>query len=356
MTLLLSNADVESVLTMPDCIAALELTFRAQGSGGAVNRPRSHTYTELGPSRQYLFKSMDGAVRDLGVHALRFSSDLVHEVTDRSGRRTRSKQPAAPGDRYVGLVLLFDLETLVPLAIMPDGYLQRMRVGATSALAARHLARGDATTAGLVGAGWQAGGQLLGLHAVIGLERCLVFSPDPGRRHAFCAEYGDLGFEVLPAASVEEVVAESDVLAMATNALEPVLRGEWLRPGQHVGSVQGYELDGACFERADLIVVRSKEPSTYHYAPGRAPWEAEHEPELPASVLTKMVELAAVVGGASGRQDDGEVTLFTGSHSGASAGLGIQFAAVGQAVYASARAQGVGIELPTDWFTQQERP
>src|SRR5436190_15864902 len=102
---------------------------------------------------------MDGSIPRLGVHALRVTSDLTHERNGGLGRR-RDKIAAAPGGRYVGLVLLFDIETLVPLAIVHDGFLQRMRVGATSAVAARRLARAGARVAGVIGAGWQAGAQI----------------------------------------------------------------------------------------------------------------------------------------------------------------------------------------------------
>src|SRR5512146_2061 len=127
---------------MRDCIDALEASFGDLAAGTAVDRPRSHTYTQVGEGRHYLFKSMDGALPRLGVHALRLSSDLTHE---HGGRR--DKIAAAPGGRYVGLVMLFDQASLVPLALLHDGYLQRVRVGATSALAADRLARRDARVA-----------------------------------------------------------------------------------------------------------------------------------------------------------------------------------------------------------------
>src|SRR5690348_18057572 len=146
---------------MGDVIDALDAAFVDYAEGVAVNRPRSHTYTHRGEGRHYLFKTMDGSLPRLGVHALRLTSDLTDE---RDGKRV--KIPAAPGDRYVGLVLLFDLDQLAPVAIVQDGYLQRVRVGATSALAADRLARRDAHVVGLIGAGWQAGAQLEGLREV----------------------------------------------------------------------------------------------------------------------------------------------------------------------------------------------
>jgi ornithine cyclodeaminase/alanine dehydrogenase-like protein (mu-crystallin family) len=251
----------------------------------------------------------------------------------------------------VGFVLLFDIETLVPVALVHDGFLQRVRVGATSALAASRLARSGARTAGVIGAGWQAAAQIDGLRQVFELDSIKVFAPTRERLEAFCVDQG-----ATPARSAQEAVAGADVVAVATNAYEPVLDGDWLEPGQHVGSVQGHELDQRTLERADLVVVRSREEATFHFAPGHAPAAASERKRLDAVTPTAVVELGDVLTGAARRRSDDDITLFTGGGMGASSGLGIQFAAVAHAVYESACAAGVGRELPTEWFTQKEKP
>jgi ornithine cyclodeaminase/alanine dehydrogenase-like protein (mu-crystallin family) len=356
MTLILENEDVERVLTMRDSVAALEVAFRDYHDGLAVNRPRSHTYTDLGEGEHYLFKSMDGSLPRFRVHALRLSSDRVREIATPGGRR-REKVAAAPGGRYVGLVLLFDLENLVPLAIIQDGFLQRTRVGATSALAARYLANPGARTVGLIGSGWQAGAQLLGLNEVFPIETYRAFSTNAPRLHAFCREQSRLlGREVTPAASAREAVRGADIVALATNSQDPVIAAEWLEPGQHVGSIQGHELDWATLERADLIGVRSQEEATFHHAPGHAPVEAAERKRLPQGLATKVFELGAIVAGQAGRRSSQEITLFTGGGTGASSGLGIQFAAVAFAAYRAAREAGLGRQVPTEWFTETAKP
>jgi alanine dehydrogenase len=336
VTLLLDNGDVRSVLRMRDAIDALDAAFVDYASERAVNRPRSHTYTHRGEGRHYLFKTMDGSLPRLGIQALRLTSDLTEE---RNG--TRTKIPAAPGDRYVGLVLLFDLERLAPVAIVHDGYLQRVRVGATSALAADRLARRDAKVVGLVGAGWQAGTQLEGLREVRDVSEVRVYAPTRAKLDAFAAEHQAVAVD-----SAEEAVVGADIVVLATNSHRPVIHGGWLAPGVHVNSVQRHELDEATVTRADLVVVRSREEPTFHYASGHAP-RAARERALPGAV-----ELGDVLTGlVDGRTRDDEVTLFTGG-----GGLGIQFAAVAHAVYEAAQAAGVGRELPTEWFTQAEKP
>lgn len=356
MTLLLSEDDVAASLDPASCVAALEAAFTDYAAGTAVNRPRSHTYLRRGDRRHYLFKTMDGGVPSLGVHALRLSSDLVEQsVVD--GRRRRVKIPAAPGGRYVGLILLFDLEELAPLAIMPDGHLQRMRVGATSALAARYLARRDARDLGLIGTGWQAGAQLLALAADRPLERVRVHSSTPSHVDRFVERFSSsVEVPIEPCDSARSAIDGAAIVALATNSMTPVLSGDWLQPGQHVGSVQGHELDQRTLERADVIGVRSLEPATNHHAPDDPPAEVRDEREVPARIHQRMIELGDIVAGRGGRRSGEDITLFTGSHTGASAGLGIQFTAVAAAVYRTALDNGRGRDLPTEWFTELERP
>lgn len=356
MTLILDNADVERVLTVEACLAALELAFRDYADGRAVNRPRSHTYTALGEGHHYLFKSMDGSLPRYGVHAIRLSSDHIHELS-RDGRRRREKLPLAQGQRYVGLVMLFDIHRLEPLAIIQDGFLQRLRVGCTSALAAKYLARPEASVVGLIGSGWQAGAQLLAIRQVRPIKAYRAYSPNAERLRAFCQEFSNrLGQPVEPVRSARDAVEGADIVACATNSHDPVLDGDWLAPGQHVGSVQGHELDGRTLERAALIVVRSREPATFHYAPAQAPVEAGERKRLDERLGRKVVELSAVVTGRAGRRSPDDITLFTGGGTGASSGLGIQFAAVGYAVYEAARAAGLGRQIPTDWFLESAKP
>src|SRR5262249_24956916 len=231
-----------------------------------------------------------------GVHALRLSSDLTHEHDGR-----RDKIAAAPGGRYVGLVMLFDQEELVPLALLHDGYLQRMRVGATSALAAQHLARRETRVAAVIGAGWQAGAQVEGLRAVRELDEVRVYAPTRARLEAFCAQH-----DATPAASVDAAIKGADVVALATNSHVPVLDGDSLESGQHVGSVQVLEVDGRTLERADLIVQRSDAAPTFHFADGHRPVEAG---DVTAPDGDKTVTLSDVVAGRFGRSAPDEITL-----------------------------------------------
>ena len=142
MTLILNDDDVAHVLDMRDCVHVLEDAFRDMGHGTAVNAPRRDSFmASPHPNAYYSFKTIEGGLERLGVVAQRINSDLI-TYPDVNGVARRVKVPAAPGDRYVGLVFLYSSETLELLAIMTDGHLQRMRVAGTTGVGAKYLARG----------------------------------------------------------------------------------------------------------------------------------------------------------------------------------------------------------------------
>lgn len=359
MTLVLSESDCEAVLRMDDCLRVIEETFADFGRGDAVSRPRSHTYTYVKPGTFYNYKSMDGGVPRYGVHALRMSSEIVFEERSLGGVR-RDKVGAAQGGRFVGLVLLFDMQTTELLAILQDAVVQRMRVGATSGLAAKYGARKDARRAGLFGTGWQAGPQLEALALVRSLESVSVYSPNPAHRRAFVeAMAPKFSFPLRAVDDPRAVVEGMDIVACATNSQEAVFDGSWLVAGQHVNSLQAGELDAVTHERADRILTRAFEKSQ-HYVQKSAPQppiETVTMGRFTEELRGKLVELGAIAcGRAEGRGNDEEITLFGGSGTGPSSGLGIQFAAVGKLVYDRARELGLGHEIPSDWFCEVHHP
>ena len=112
--LLISDADIAQILTMDLCIRSLEQAYGELAAGEAVTRPRSHTRVPLKNGKYYLFKSMEGATRSTGVMALRISSDRIERVCV-SGMWRQLKLPAAPGNRFVGLEMIFGTEELRPV-------------------------------------------------------------------------------------------------------------------------------------------------------------------------------------------------------------------------------------------------
>jgi alanine dehydrogenase len=352
LTLLLTNEDVEQVLDMPSALAALEPAYRGLATGAAVLRRQSQTYLP-GPlaDSSYCLKTVEGGSSSLGVMAIRMTSDVLRGRTV-EGRFRREKIAAAPGGRFLGLVLLFSIETGELLAIMPDGIIQRLRVGASSALAAERLARPEASLVALIGAGNQAESQLRGLARVRQLSQVRVFSPSQGHAAAFAQRMAaELSLDVEPAETAEEAVRSADIVACATNSGQPVIEAGWLEPGMHVGFIREFEADDATLARPDVLAVHTKQGEIDHATPlgqerladlqrGRGfPW---HEyPELP-ELLT---------GAAPGRTDARQLTMFMNNF-----GIGIQFAALGACAWRECRSRGIGQDIPSDWFLESLQP
>lgn len=366
--LILSNEEIESFLTINACIDALESAYRSWDKGTAINRPRTDlvmpSSTESGV---YAFKSMEAGLYDPPIVAMRVNSDIIR--WNRQGNRViKTKIPSAPGDKYVGLVMLFSTTTGEPLAIFPDGVVQRMRVASSSALAARYLARNDASTLALFGSGWQAGSHLPAICAVRPIKQVNVFSPTTANREAFVKEMQEkVSAEVRAADSPEEAIAGADIIAATTNSLSRVVNPDWVKPGLHLTCVRVPELGDETIRKIDRLVIHAHQHAPKNYIAGfgeegieahdaidvigKGPDRA-HELKVEHPFWLAAPELKDLVTGkAQGRASAAESTCFLNN-----IGIGLQFAAVGAAVLQQAKAKGVGREIPTDWFLESVHP
>ena len=160
-----------------------------------------------------------------------------------------------------GLIAVFSAETgLLEALLLDNGFLTDIRTGAAGAIAADYLARRAIETVGVLGSGIQARHQVRCLREVRAFSRVIAWSPNKGRLDRYCRDMRSEDFEASAAADPETVCRAADVLVTATPSRTPLVRAEWLRPGQHVTAVGAdapgkQELDPACFERADLVVV-----------------------------------------------------------------------------------------------------
>ena len=366
--LILSNEEIESFLSIKNCIDALEKAYKSWDKGTAINRPRTDlvlpSSTEAGV---YAFKSMEAGLVDPPIVAMRINSDIIRWRQE-GGRVLKTKIPAAPGDKYVGLVMLFSTENGEPLAIFPDGVVQRMRVASSSAIAARYLAREDARTLALFGSGWQAGSHLPAMCAVRNLKTVKVYSPTKSNREAFVKEMAPkVSAEVRSVETPEEAARDADIIATTTNSLSRVVSPEWVRPGIHLTCVRVPELGDETIRKVDRLVIHSHKHAPENYVAGfgddgipahdaidiikRGPGKAtdslvEHPFWLAAPELRELV-----AGRVPGRATAEETTCFLNN-----LGIGLQFAAVGAAVYAEAKNRGAGHEIPTDWFLETVHP
>jgi alanine dehydrogenase len=357
MTLILSNDDVEKLLTMPECIAVLEEAYVELAEGRGVNRTRSDCLTPTSnPEAVYGLKSMDGVIPKLGIGAIRINSDIV-TFPKKGNNLVRQKVPAAPGGRYTGLVLLFSSENGEPLAIFPDGVMQRMRVGAANGLGIKYMARKNVSTIGILGCGWQAGAQLMAACAVRDIKSVRCFSPTRATREAFATQMSEqLGIDVKAVDQPEDALAGADIAMCSSNSLDAIFFERWIEPGMHLSSIKPPEIEVAALKRADRVAVHVHEEKPTHVTTrdlalaekanehGWGPREGIDYQKLPT-----LCDL--IVGNAPGRSNDHEVTCFINN-----IGLGYQFAAAGSVVYRNAKGSGLGHELPTDWFTETVHP
>jgi alanine dehydrogenase len=358
MTLLLNNDDVEKALTAEDSIAATEQIYRELAEGAAFNRARSQVYLPVesknNPGFQYRMKTQEGGSPGTGVWALRVTSDMAgHSFTN--GVKRRRILPVATGNRYCGLVILFDIERIEPLAIMPDGVIQKMRVAALSAVGARYLAPENPKTLALFGSGWQAGAHLDYLCSMFPFERVKVFSPNAEHRREFAAAKSKkLGRRIEAVGSAREAIEGSDFIQAATATWDPVFDGHWIERGTYVASIGGSdgsnkrrEIDDETIRRADVYIVHSKEVAQQDKSPDI--WEAAEKGIRAWDAIHEIQDL--LVGKVAGRTSADQVTLFNNN-----TGAGTQFAAVGAAVLKRAKAMGLGRELPTEWFLEDVSP
>ena len=315
--LLLTEADVRQLLTMPVAIEAVEAGLRKLALDEADNVSRARCRTD-----HVMMHVMAAAAKSVGY--------LGYKVY------TTSKQGAR---FHVGL---FDGRTGELLALVEADYLGQMRTGAASGVATRHLANPDAARVGCYGAGKQARTQIMAVCAVRPVRRVMVYSRSAENRRRFAEDMSrECGVEVVPADRPEDAARGQEIIITATAATEPVLRGEWIERGAHlnvIGSnfLSKAEIDVAAVRRATRVVVDSKE---------QAKLEAgDFVPAIDAGVLhwAEVVELGAVlVGKTPGRGSPSDVTLFK------SIGLAIEDVVTAGRVYEAAKGHRVGRTI--DW-------
>lgn len=358
MTIILNSDDVRELLTMPDCIEALETMYieHANGSGGYRRRSDIITPTPLREDGFYSLKSMDGVVPKLGVGAIRINSDIL-TFPERHGNVRRVKIPAAPNERYTAPVLLFSVETGEPLAIFPDGVLQPMRVAGTSALAAKYLAKTGANTVAIIGSGWQARAQVRAITHVLPIKNIQCYSTNKEHREKFCLEMSPVvDLEINPVTTSHAAVEGSDIVLCATSSIAKVLEPEWVEPGMHISSIRRSEIYIDVLQKCDVIVSHHEDCNpSYVFTDGvQVPGAPDDDLQNLSNLIdfSNLTNLSGLISGQSkGRTSDDQISCFLNT-----IGLGSQFAAVGSVLYRKAKEAGKGHEVPTDWFTQKEVP
>jgi ornithine cyclodeaminase/alanine dehydrogenase-like protein (mu-crystallin family) len=309
MTLYLREADVAELLTTADALAAVEESFRRLARDVVDNRPRERLRLEDG-----VFAVMACVDHELGYAGLKSYAWL-------------------PGGTPF-VVLLFSVPEARLEAVIEADKLGQLRTGAASGVAAKYLARADAGSLGVIGCGWQAASQIASIReAVPSVERVVVYCRSEERLAAFCREHG-----CEPAESHREA-ADHDIVVTVTTSKDPVLRGEWLRPGALVCAVgandpRRRELDNAVLERAAFVCCDSRDDSRQESGDLIEPVEQGILDWLEVHELQEVV-----AGEVQGRSSDDDVIVFKSN------GIAAWDLAAGARVVELARERGVGLEL-----------
>jgi ornithine cyclodeaminase/alanine dehydrogenase len=326
MTLLLSREDVRKVLTMEDTVRIVEEAFRQFALENVIMPQRT-------------------AIRIADYHGLHLGMPAyIGGDVDALGLKVVTVYPDNPSQHNLattlGTLLLNDPHTGAPLAVMDAGYLTAMRTGAVSGVATKYLAREDAKTAGVFGAGVQAQTQLWAVCTVREIESAKVYDISADASRAFADEMGGrLGIDIAPVDDPRHSVEDMDVIVVASSATEPVFDGNWLSSGQHINGVGSHspgarELDTTTIVRSK-IVPDSTDACLVEAGDLMIPID-----EGAISRDDLHADLGEIVAGLKpGRESDDEITLFK------SVGLAIQDVSTASFVYAKALELKVGGEF-----------
>jgi ornithine cyclodeaminase/alanine dehydrogenase len=327
MPLLLTRKDVENVLTMKDAIAAVEEGFRQLALGNVIMPQR--TVIRI-PDYHGLHLAMPGYVGG----AEEGGALAVKVVTVYPDNPSKYDLPTT-----LGTLVLNDPRTGALVAIMDAGFLTAMRTGAAAGVATKYLARKDARSVGIFGAGVQARTQLMAVCEVRPIERAVVYDLVPGAREAYAAEMSERLSIPVRATDDPRVCAQNDVIATASSSRTPVFEGAWLMPGTHINGIGSHspdarELDTVTIQRAKVVP---------DYAPACLAEAGDLLLPIQEGAITEdhiHADLGEVVAGLKpGRASADEITLFK------SVGLAVQDAASAARVYDLARSAGVGVEI-----------
>jgi alanine dehydrogenase len=318
MPLLLTDTDINKLMTMKECVEVIEDSFRQVADGQTWNRPRSRIRMPR------------------GFHHLLAASVLGSEVF---GLKTYTSFRS--GVRFI--VMLYDSNNGDLLAMVQGGRMTQLRTGAVTSVATKYMSREDSTTVGIIGTGNQGRTQLAGVCEARNITSVKAYDRVEDSVKLFVEEMSaELDVEITAVDTPEEAVKGSDIIITMTTSRTPVLLGDWLEDGQHINAAGSnhwirQEVDDNVVRRANSIIVDSLEDAQieagdllYPIERGRIQW-------------SQIKELADVVAGhITPRTSPEDVTLFE------SQGIAVSDIAAAAYVYGKAKEQGLGTELPMD--------
>ncbi len=323
MTILLSKSHVAQLLDMADVLDILEKAFIDLATGKA-NMPQRTPIVV--PDHTGLSLFMPAYLQGMGALGAKI-------VTVYKDNPAKYQVPTV-----LGTILMLDEKTGAPMALMDGGYLTAMRTGAVAGLATRFLARKDAAVHTLFGTGGMALAQAWAVSCAREIRTLVLYSQDEkSKQEAFADSIRDLvKCEIVFADDPKAAVEQADVVTLITSAKDPIVNGDWFKPGAHINGMGSHapamrELDAKTVSRSkvvyDLVDACRAEAGDFliPVEAGEWSWEQAHG---------SLGDVAA--GKIPARENDEEITLFK------SVGLAIQDISTAHYVHEKAKKEGVG--------------
>jgi ornithine cyclodeaminase/alanine dehydrogenase-like protein (mu-crystallin family) len=320
---IINQAEVTRLLPMNECIEVMEQVLKAQANGDAILPLR----TSLRTPEQNSLTLMPSYLRN------------IQSV----GVKVISVFPGNHGTQYdahQGVVLVFETDHGILQAIVDATSVTAIRTPAVSGVATKLLARQDAGDLAILGAGTQAQGHLEAMLEVRKIRRVRVWSLPMEQAQEFARrESNRLKIKVEVMESAQQAVEGADLICTTTSAREPILKGEWIRPGAHINAVgssipAAREVDTPAVAKSQLFVDRREstlnEAGDFLFPKKEGVIGDDHIRAELGEILT---------GRAQGRKTEEEITLFK------SLGLAIEDLASAHYIHAKAVKMNVGIEV-----------
>lgn len=306
---------------MSDAIKAVETAYKAFAEGRVQMPPVQHLHIEKYRGEVDI---KPGFVEDFSLIGTKIAS----------GYYDNPKLGLPSG---VAVIVLMDLETSLPLAVLDGTYITAVRTGAAGAVAASVLARIESKRVGMIGSGTQGRMQVLGLNELFSLEQVKVWDIDENGREKYAVEMRErLGIDVQAVDTVKSAINDADIVVTATPSRKTLVMSEWIQEGVHINAIGAdgpgkQEWDPKIMKRVTKIIVDSLSQC-------RVIGEIQHA--LSQGLIQENdvhAEIGEVLlGKKTGRETDEEITLFD------STGLSAQDIAASHIVYTLAKQKGLG--------------
>ena len=318
-TLILSNKEIKKLITIKESLPLVRKAFIKK-----INKK-----TQMPPKSYLTFDKYNGDIRTMPSY-IEGEKIAVIKVVNSHGNNSKKNLPTV-----IGTIILIDVRTGFPLSIMDGNIITSLRTSAASAIATKHLAKKNAKTLGLVGAGIQAESQIEALTENMKIEKISIYDIDHNKVRKFIEIMRKKSEIDMQFNSLEDTVKNNDILVTTTPVRKPIVKDRWIKDGTHINAIGAdgpgkQELESSILKRSKIII------DDYE--------QAIHGGEVNVPLKRNIIKISDIHGEIgeiitkkkSGRTNSNEITIFD------STGLAIQDAALAAEIYKRAEMQNVG--------------